>query len=173
MALPLPTYSGDYRSSGPGALTTEVLVQSGLQLKVSSIASGGSDTEIFDLRGKMISCSNGVGKNLWSCKFLGVFDPASTPSQVLDVRRTLGWLGHADHISMTPRVVDALSLHCLSGSSSAQQLTICLDPRGIVGYAEVASGGHLVTLSLSNLKTTVPTGQFLLPTNPSTAPANG
>ena len=158
----------DIQEHRTGCSLTYVSVQMGHNLKVSSIASDGSDTEIFDLHGRLATCSNGAGRAPWSCKSIVTsFDPASTPSAALDANQTLHRLGRATHLAITtPRVAAGLALHCLQGSTATEEISICLDPRGIVGFAQVGSTGHSVTLSLAELHSSVPSGQFLLPAVP-------
>jgi hypothetical protein len=149
-----------------GGRRTEVIVQDGANFKVADLAGKNSDTENFDLRGRLTMCTNHTGT--WTCH--NVSNESSLPlGAALSPARTIAIMSHIfgeQQLSRSSRVVNGFRLQCLAGANKNEQRTICLTALGAIGYSRTVISGQAFTLTLAKVTMSVPPGQFLLPATP-------
>jgi hypothetical protein len=149
-----------------GAPRTEVIVQDGANFKVADLGGKNSDTENFDLGGRLTTCTNRTGA--WACRNV-TNESSLPPGATLSPARTLAVMTRIfgdQHLSRGSRVVNGLRLECLTGADKDQQRTLCLTARGVIGYSRTVISGQAFTLILAKMTMSVPPGQFLLPATP-------
>ena len=160
----------DYRPA-TGGPRTEVIVQAGADFKVADLGGKNSDTESFDLRGHLTTCTNHTGA--WACH--NVRNESSLPpGATLSPTRTLAVMTRIfgdQHLSSGSRVVNGLRLKCLTGANKNEKRILCLTALGVIGYSRTVIKGRAFTLILAKATMSVPPGQFLLPATP--APGAG
>jgi hypothetical protein len=149
-----------------GGPRTEVIVQDGADFKVADLAGKNSDTENFDLGGRLTTCTNRTGA--WTCRNV-TSESSLPPGATLSPARTLTVMTRIfgdQHLSKGSRVVNGFPLQCLTGVGKDEQRTLCLTVRGVIGYSRTVINGQAFTLILVKVTMSVPQGQFLLPATP-------
>lgn len=149
-----------------GRPRTEVIVQDGADFKVADLSGKNSDTETFDLGGRLTTCTNLGGA--WACRDVRN-ESSLPPGATLSPARTLAAMTRIfgdQHLSRSSQVVNGFRLQCLTGADKDEQRTLCLTTRGVIGYSRTVISGQAFTLMLAKVSMSVLPGQFQLPATP-------